>query len=168
MYICELCNWEIRTIISYLIPNTLRPQHSFQPVQPFLSVIGSDEGGGPINKCIPSFHSSLKRQLNCWLVIRLQLVKGTIQLRQLPAAKKISPLVGGYMGPVPSFFRKWVFYFTLVLDKCCMTYNANIFRTSSPGNSRHQNLRFVLTFTVSSFVVLYVLGIKKTKQTHRA
>lgn len=45
VWFCELCNWEIGTIIPDLIPNTLRPQHRFLPLIAVLLCDWPAEGG---------------------------------------------------------------------------------------------------------------------------
>lgn len=46
VWVCELCNWEIGTIIPDLIPNTLRPQRTGSSHrEPFRPLIGPQKGG---------------------------------------------------------------------------------------------------------------------------
>ncbi len=155
----ELCNWEIRTIISHLIRNTLRPQHSFLPLIAFPLSDWSKRRGRSNKQPLWAFSLAAVTPLKsvAWRSA-CSLSTARSSYCSWTAAMKISSLVGGYIGPVPSFFPPksvWVsslFYHHV--DKNCklQVQREYLQQKLQERETTLPSLRFVF----SSFTVLCV------------
>ena len=166
VWACELCNWEIRTIISHLIRNTLRPQHSFSPP---IAVPLSDwpKRRGRRNKqALRAF----------WLaaVTPLELLPGDL----LAACQPHDPVtvaaccnenisVGGWIYRpgsiifVPQTVTEWVVYLLIIkIRTVSFSYNVNIFSKAPCEKETLPSLRFVLYFYLFFFFFKLICGFR--------
>lgn len=147
VWFCELCNWEIGTIIPDLVPNTLSPQRlgSAHWVQ-FRLLVGSQKGGRCAMRAFPKrWLVNAAATLNCCLAIRY------------PACQTHDPVAGGACCNENTFIGGWIYQVVCIYSHSSTDQVSSFvallrieFSTASEGGGQLKEARPILMFVLAN------------------